>query len=200
MRLLSALLFLVLSLTPLTPAQAASQSEKTFLKKIERYFDALKFMKADFVQINDDGSLSKGIFRLLRPGRFRLDYIDPDNLLVLSDGKKIINIDLDEKEASYVDLNSTPAEIILKPKVRFGTDVIVTSILPGQYETSLTMVRANDPEVGSLTLIFREHPTLQLVKWIVHDPQGAVTQVQLSKIDTKTPVDAGIFDHRRIRK
>ena len=53
------------------------------LKNLSEYLTNLKLLKANFFQVNADGSESSGIILLKRPGRMRFEYDKPDKTLVL---------------------------------------------------------------------------------------------------------------------
>ena len=53
------------------------------LANISQYLTNLKFLKADFSQINADDTMSSGTILMKRPGRMRFEYNKPDNTLVL---------------------------------------------------------------------------------------------------------------------
>ena len=76
------------------PAAGASAAAQ-----LEKYLDGLSAWSADFKQAIEDsrGAVLRsaaGKFYLQRPGRFRWDYVEPSEQLVLSDGKQIWFYDL----------------------------------------------------------------------------------------------------------
>ncbi len=168
------------------------------IQKVEQYFNTLKTLEADFVQFNQDGSVAQGRFYLLRPNKFRLSYTNPSTLLVLSDGNSIINYDSDIGDPSYIDLDSTPVEFILRKNVKLSHDVTVSSLLPGKNSLKITLVKTKDPQLGSLTLIFSEAPFI-LKAWVVIDAQGTETQVVLSNIKENIDLDPNLFRFRKHR-
>jgi outer membrane lipoprotein carrier protein len=114
-RLLAGLLGLAL----LTAALPASAGEG--LDRLNRFFDGLTSLRADFVQtlLDQNGEViekSEGVMLLERPGRFRLQYTHPYENLYVADGKKVWMYDpgleqvtvRDEKEA----LGNTPALLL----------------------------------------------------------------------------------------
>ena len=59
------------------------QADAYSLKNLSEYLTNLKLLKANFFQVNADGSESSGIILLKRPGRMRFEYDKPDKTLVL---------------------------------------------------------------------------------------------------------------------
>src|SRR5450432_1298229 len=99
-------------------AAAASASPAT---DVERYLNGLASWTADFEQTIDDGHgtvlrSAAGRLYLQRPGKFRWDYSQPSEQLVLADGKQIWFYDKDLAQANVRDMDSslasTPASLL----------------------------------------------------------------------------------------
>ncbi len=191
----------LLTISSFVPAQGSATpvvSTQASIAKIEAYFEKLQTMDANFVQFNQDGTVYKGRFYLLRPNKFRLEYTEPSNLLVLSDGNSVINYDSDIGNPGYVSLSSTPAHFIFRRNVKLSGDVTVSSLLPGEKILRATLVKTKDSEMGSLTLIFENDP-FRLKGWIVLDSQGTKTQVILSDIKENIALDHRLFRFNKMR-
>ena len=81
---------------------------------VEKYLAGLSSWSADFSQTIDDGQgkitrSAAGKFYLQRPGRFRWDYAEPSQQLVLCDGKQIWFYDKDLSQANVRSLDATLA-------------------------------------------------------------------------------------------
>lgn len=81
---------------------------------VEKYLAGLATWSADFTQTIDDdhGKVLRsaaGKLYLQRPGKFRWDYSQPSEQLVLADGKKIWFYDKDLAQANVRDMDSTLA-------------------------------------------------------------------------------------------
>src|SRR5882672_4083666 len=88
---------------------------------VEKYLAGLASWSADFTQTIDDGHgkvlrSAAGKLYLQRPGKFRWDYSEPSEQLVLADGKQIWFYDKDLAQANVRDsdstLASTPASLL----------------------------------------------------------------------------------------
>ena len=71
---------------------------------LTRFFYETRRLQADFTQLEYDGEgvfqrESTGRLYLSRPGRFRLDYLEPDELIIWADGE---NLSLFDKELEQV--------------------------------------------------------------------------------------------------
>lgn len=81
---------------------------------VEKYLAGLSSWSADFTQTIDDGNgrvlrSAAGRLYLQRPGKFRWDYSEPSEQLVLADGKQIWFYDKDLAQANVRDMDSTLA-------------------------------------------------------------------------------------------
>ena len=81
---------------------------------VEKYLAGLATWSADFTQTIDDGHgkvlrSAAGKLYLQRPGKFRWDYTEPSEQLVLADGKQIWFYDKDLAQANVRDMDSTLA-------------------------------------------------------------------------------------------
>ena len=62
---------------------SCTRADTYSLESLSKYLTNLKFLKANFLQLNADGSEASGIILMKRPGRMRFEYDKPDNTLVL---------------------------------------------------------------------------------------------------------------------
>ena len=88
---------------------------------VEKYLSGLASWSADFTQTIDDGRgnvlrSAAGRLYLQRPGKFRWDYSEPSEQLILADGKQIWFYDKDLAQANVRDMDtslaSTPASLL----------------------------------------------------------------------------------------
>jgi outer membrane lipoprotein carrier protein len=101
---------------PATPAM-----QRAAAAQVEQYFAGLSTWSADFRQTIDDGrgkvvSSAAGHLVLQRPGKFRWDYTQPSEQLVLADGKQLWFYDKDLAQANVRNLDAglaaTPAMLL----------------------------------------------------------------------------------------
>jgi outer membrane lipoprotein carrier protein len=88
---------------------------------VEKALNGLASWSADFTQTIDDGHgkvmrSAAGKLYLQKPGKFRWDYVQPSEQLILADGKQIWFYDKDLQQANVRDmdasLTSTPAVLL----------------------------------------------------------------------------------------
>jgi outer membrane lipoprotein carrier protein len=93
---------------------ASNAARATAAQDVEKYLNGLATWSADFTQTIDDGHgkvlrSAAGKLYLQRPGKFRWDYSEPSEQLVLADGKQIWFYDKDLAQANVRDMDSTLA-------------------------------------------------------------------------------------------
>lgn len=173
------------------PALAAQLS----LNAISAYLNGIQTAKADFTQVNDDGTLSTGTLYLHRPGRMRFEYNPPDELLVMAGGSQIGIFDGKSNVgmAERYPLRQTPLNLILERNVNLARrDMVVGH----EFDGTATVVVAQDPEhpeYGSIALKFTDGP-VALRQWIVIDGQGARTTVILGEMEKGVQIPPRYFD------
>jgi outer membrane lipoprotein-sorting protein len=162
---------------------------------IEDYLNALRSLRADFVQINPDGSTATGKLYYERPDKMRLDYDPPSRILIIANGWKLVYQDRRLEQVSQLLTSSTPLGFLLEDKVRLSGAVTLTDLKRRAGELSVTLVQTEEPAQGSITLVFAEQP-LALRRWTVIDPQGYATHIVLDRIETDVPLDNELFVFR----
>jgi outer membrane lipoprotein carrier protein len=98
------------------PASLASPTTE-----VEKYLNGLASWSADFKQTIDDGHgkvvrSAAGKLSLQKPGKFRWDYSEPSEQVILADGKEIWFYDKDLQQANVRDMDAslanTPAVLL----------------------------------------------------------------------------------------
>lgn len=175
------------------PAGAQSETEDALLRRVEAYLNGITTLAANFLQVNHDGSISEGTIAISRPGRMRIDYAPPLMVEIISDGGWITYIDRELGQISQAPLNGSHAELLVRSDLRFGVDVVVNSVKSQANRIEITFARKENPEEGSITLVFADHP-LELRQWSVVDAQRLTTRVTLFDTRFGMELDAALFD------
>ena len=76
-----------------------------------------------------------------------------------------------------------------------GKDLAVTKVSHQPGILGITVVDADDPGQGQLTLIFSQRP-FQLRQWQVIDAEGQITTVSLFDAETGIPLDPSLFVYK----
>jgi outer membrane lipoprotein-sorting protein len=191
-----ALLAAFLLLAPPLAAQPRFQptpQDRADLARIEAYLNGLRSLKANFVQVAPDGSLSAGNAWLARPGRMRFEYFPPSPILLVAGNGLVVFHDRQLQQTSNIFLSQTPLGILLAERVRLSGDLTVLGLKRAPGALEVTVTRTDSPGEGSLTLYFTDNP-LELRQWVVLDAQRNETRVTLSNIQTGGSFDAKLFE------
>jgi outer membrane lipoprotein-sorting protein len=183
--LLAPLAALILAL----PAQA----REVPLDVLSNYLNSLTSFQAAFVQVNADGSKSKGTIYVQRPGRARFEYAAPNKNLVIAAGGQVVIFDAKSNQPpEQYPLARTPLNLILAQSVNLSAARMVV----GHQEVGdATIVRAQDPkhpEYGTIDLVFSENP-VGLTKWIITDDIGNQTSVTLGGLQVGGKFASSLF-------
>ena len=169
-----------------------SAADRADLTRAQKYLNGIGTLHSRFLQASSNGSYAEGTLTISRPGKMRLEYDPPVQMLIVADGTWLIYKDIELDQVSYLPLDSTPAGIIVREKMSFfDKDMHVIAIERGPAILGIT-VTGKDPDEGSMTLVFADKP-LALKKWIVIDPQGVKTSVSLLNSRYDVTVDRKLF-------
>lgn len=173
----------------------AAMAQKLPLNTLSQYLNTLKTAEGAFTQVNADGSVSTGKIFIKRPGRVRFEYAPPEKTMVIAGGGQLAVFDARSDEPARYTLRETPLNIILDENVNLGRASMVTS---HTVDGPTTKVRAQDPdnpEYGSIDLVFTGDP-VQLRQWVINDGQGGATTVILGDLQTGIRVPERLFNIR----
>ncbi len=154
---------------------------KAFVQSVSDYFNAINFMEGRFVQTNPDNQKANGRFYVNRPGKLRFDYAPPSKLRIVSDGRWLSIEDHDIKTFDRYPLSSTPFKLLLAEKVDFLKDAKIVDISRSDTVAIISVADKDDDSSGQLKLFF-SIPELQLVQWVITDPQGLDTSIEISEM------------------
>ena len=166
---------------------------------VEKYLNGLASWSADFEQTIDDGHgnvlrSAAGRLYLQRPGKFRWDYSQPSEQLVLADGKQIWFYDKDLAQANVRDMDSslasTPASL-LSGSASVSTQFNVTALpasaglqwfqlVPKHADTDFQLVRIGFDK-GELRSMF------------LADKLNQITQLTFSNSKRNLPLAPDLF-------
>lgn len=178
---------------PKAKPAALSEAQKDSVAKAEAYLNDIRTLKARFLQSAPDGGIAEGTFYLSRPGKLRLEYDPPTPLLIIGAYQLLVYHDTQLKQTTQVPIGSTPAGVLVQPKINLqGADLTVTGFSDREGLDRITIVQTDDPQAGSITLIFTREP-YQLRQWIVRDPQGQMTTITLSDARSGLAIDPKLF-------
>lgn len=164
-------------------AQAAQQAaltetDKADVARIEGYLNGLSTVKASFQQFTDSEGLAFGRIYLRRPGRLRVEYDPPSEIILVADGTLLSYYDSELNHIEQVPLKLSPMWFLLRSDVKLGGDVTVTQFKRNSGSISIGMVQSDEPDAGSVQLEFGDKP-LELRQWTITDSAGSTVRVGL---------------------
>jgi len=177
-------LALLLVLLGAAPVSASPATE------VEKYLAGLASWSADFHQTIDDGNgkvmrSAAGRLYLQRPGKFRWDYSQPSEQLVLADGKQIWFYDKDLAQANVRDMDtslaSTPASLLSgSGSITSQFDVTALpakgglqwfQLIPKHPDTDFHLVRIGFDKHGELASMFLADKLNQVTQLTFTNPE-----------------------------
>ena len=177
---------------PQTSQFTAAPEQVQIIEKINAYFNDMKNLEGDFLQTDADDKRKKGKFFIERPGKVRFDYSLPSRQKIISNGKYLAIEDHDLNTADRYPLESTPFRLLLTKEVNLMRDAHIIALDAGD---SVIVVTLQDKEAGNggQIRLFFDWPKLQLKEWIISDPQGLNTRIQLAQMQLNKEADPKLF-------
>jgi outer membrane lipoprotein carrier protein len=190
----SLVLLLAIALQPL----AAHASDA--VARVEAYLSKLQTLSADFVQIVQDrrGQVTDratGTLSLQRPDRFRWDYREPHEQVIVADGRQVWLYDPDLEQVTVrtleQGLGSTPAMLLS------GTGKVGDAFTAGPVERSRdwTWCRLVPKQHGSdferVSLAFDAKNELAAMELV--DKLGQTTLIEFRQLRRGARLDEGLF-------
>ena len=162
------------------------------LARIDAAMNSTVSFSGRFAQYASDGSFSQGSIFLKRPGKVRFEYDAPAQLLMVSDGVTLTQVDkaLDTKDR--VPLKATPLAFFLGENVKLEDDVEIVALQKTTNAISVTAKDGSGEMDGAITMFF-DPSTLALKEWIVHDGFGQQTKILLSNLKYNERLNPRLF-------
>lgn len=183
---------------PTDPQQPAlDEASLAFVLQVNKFFNDIIHLEGSFVQVAPDQAKSKGKFYVRRPGRLRFDYALPSKLRIVADGRYLSIEDHDLLTVDKYPLESTPFRMLLAQEVDLLRDANIVELRNHDDLYAITLEDKTGESPGRLQLFFRmsgETGELELQEWIITDPQGLDTRIQLADLVRGKEVDTDFFD------
>jgi len=152
------------------------ETNKSATSQIEKFFNNLITLEANFIQVSPSGNVSNGKIYLDLPGKLRIDYDNPNNILITCKGFWIVIQDREAKTTNNIPVKSSPFAILLENKSFLENQNIKTEYSIKAGIVSLKIKSQNNDKQESLILEFTENP-FSLKKWVIQDSLGENTTV-----------------------
>jgi outer membrane lipoprotein carrier protein len=167
--------------------------------EVEKYLSGLATWSADFKQTIDDGHgkivrSAAGRLYLQKPGKFRWDYSEPSEQLILADGKQIWFYDKDLQQANVrnmdASLANTPA-VLLSGGGSLSSQFDVTALPPSDgLEWYQLIPKHSDTDFQLVRIGFRNG---DLASMFLADKLNQVTQLTFTNPKRNAKLGADLF-------
>jgi outer membrane lipoprotein carrier protein len=167
-------------------AGVAMQAAASPADEVEKYLSGVQSWSADFAQTIDDGHSNvvrsaSGKLYLQKPGKFRWDYVQPSEQVILADGKQIWFYDKDLQQANVRDMDvslaSTPA-VLLSGGATVSSQFNVSSLpKKGGLDWYQLVPKHQDTDFQVVRIGFAKG---QLASMFLADKLNQITQVTFS--------------------
>jgi outer membrane lipoprotein-sorting protein len=191
--ILTVLLLPLAGISSANAAFALADADRADVARIEIYLTNLHSLKARFLQVAPNNSVSEGVVWLDRPGRMRFQYDPPSPFLLVANYGLVVFNDRKLRQTSNIPLSQTPLGIILAEKVKLSGDVTIVGFRRQPGQIIITLQRTSSPSDGNITLIFSDQP-LALQQWIVVDQQRQTTSVKLYNVELGGKFSSTLFN------
>jgi outer membrane lipoprotein carrier protein len=180
-------------------AALAGAARATPTTDVDKYLSGVSTWSADFEQTIDDGHgnvlrSAAGRLYLQRPGKFRWDYSQPSEQLVLADGKQIWFYDKDLAQANVRDMDSTLASTpasLLSSSGSVGEQFNVTAMPPSAGLQWFQLVPKHaDTDFQLVRIGFSKG---ELRSMFLADKLNQITQLTFSNSKRNQPLAADLF-------
>ena len=151
------------------------------ISNVKEYLNNLNSLEADFFQVSSDGNIKEGKIYLSLPGKLRISYKIPNNLLITSNGFWLTVQDKKLKQTNNFPLNQTPLNLFLNKKLNFNEDEFKIELEKSSGIIALTFSDNKKLNSSIFKLIFSSNP-LKLKKWVIIDEFNNETSVLLQNL------------------
>ena len=161
--------------------------------RAETWFNKIRTISADFVQVASDGTSAEGKLAFHRPSRMKITYGKGDELQLITSSIWLHVDRPDERLLTSYPISETPLSLILADEVSLRPDGYETRVLPTSAGIVRIQIGKDGGEgAGRLTLEFSEKP-FQFRRWVVLDVAGIETSVTLQNIVYDQPIANEVF-------
>jgi outer membrane lipoprotein-sorting protein len=172
--------------------QAYSDQEKADLDKVSAYLNAIKSLKASFVQVGPDGGMVQGEVFIQKPGQIRFEYKPPSPVLIVATAGSMYVKNARLNTLDRYDLSDTPLGLLLNERIDLKTNKAVIGVAEQNGDIVVRARSSSNRNDSNITLVFSA-PEIELRQWTVRDNQGGNTTVALQSLQTGASLDPSLF-------
>ena len=173
-------------------ADELSEEQRGAIEKITGYFNGMRTLQGEFIQVGPKGHISTGVFHIAKPGRMRFQYAPPNPFVVVADGTWVTIKNNAKDTADQYPLSATPLRLVLAEEVDLLSEAKILSVEQVDGMTTVTLEDKDQLVPGHLVLIFDDERE-ELQQWIIVDGQGRRTTISLTDMVAGIDPDPGLF-------
>jgi outer membrane lipoprotein-sorting protein len=162
-------------------------------ERIDAYFNSFNTLKGNIIQTSPKGRASKGVFSILKPGKFRFDVDPPTPYILASDGKWLTITNKKMDRGDQVPLSKTPLRLLAAQNLNLLAESVVLSHSEADGFTTLALADKKGLMPGHIIMVFDDGQN-ELRQWIIVDGKGQRTTVELSSIEKDVKVNPKLFN------
>lgn len=163
------------------------------VRKVGDFFNKLRHLQGEFVQVGPRGHISQGVFYMSKPGKLRFEYAPPNPFLVVADGTWVIINNRKKNKAEHYPLSATPLRLVLANKVDLLKEAKIIHVQDDTETLTLTLEDKSQLVPGQLTVVF-EAKSMMLKQWVIVDGQGLRTTISLKSLQNGIKADPKLFE------
>ena len=181
----------------------SSDVKNALIKEIERYFNSIDMLFADFKQLDKNGSKSCG-YLMMKNRNLKMEYTTPPaNIMIIKD-QKVTFYDKELDEKTKTTAHSSPFSFLLRRKTNLRENLEILDLHDNETEASLTFRCKNDDSDGSsndspvIRMHFSKKP-FSLLGWEIfssrkHIRTGFSTKIRLLNHNFRRRISDSEFD------
>ncbi|MBF0357401.1 MAG: outer membrane lipoprotein chaperone LolA [Magnetococcales bacterium] len=180
---------------------ARAEAVDPAIERLYSFLNGLQTVEAEFVQQVEEADghvpeVSRGRFSAKRPGKFRWDYREPFEQMILSDGSSVYYYEIDLAQVTKTSarlLEDTPAAFFVSDRALSKT---FTLSVAEDKVWKLPSVRMLPKKEGTVTaIIITLHPQKnEILNLAVEDSLGNYSRFTFSKMHYNQPIEAERFN------
>lgn len=166
---------------------------REIIGNLNAYYNNLRSLTADFVQIAPDGRRTTGKLYLDKPGKVRFQYDPPVPIELISDGTTVAVRDRKLATQDVYFTSQTPLRYLLSDRIDLSRDANVVSVTRDNDYITVTLEEKQALGGTNYLSILFNTSDYTLRQWTVTDAQGFDTSVAIRNIDTSKRPSASLF-------
>ena len=186
------LIILILLTTNSQSKELDSISDNDWLVSLEEYFFSLGNVKGEFTQIDQIGSIAKGIFYSNGRGSIRFEYSTPSEMLIIINKGIFAIKERKDSKVNYYSLEDSPLANLLSKDLALDNFHINSLEIEGRVATIELRTKKNS--LRNSIFITADYPQPILRQWKIIDTQKKETTVFFSKIKSINSVMDSFFE------